>query len=248
MFVCPQCGSQVATGDVCSRCGGERDTFPEPGRRRVANDGTDDWETIARFGNAAEAGYFANELHYVLDFEPRLECRDDFDTLGNLWRSSYALSVPEELADHARRQFELMLRGEAAASFSSVAGEHAPGEHDAVLAEDADVGSSSTERRPVSGVNWVPIMLTLAAGSLVLWSGKKLHVQRLPGAAPGRAQRIDVWDALSRDGSRWSQPFPEGGGVRELLIQREEGTAVVREDADGDGDFERETLYDIDRN
>ena len=248
MLFCPECGSPGYSENVCTHCSAVTSAPAETEPLSRSAGRTDDWETIARFANAAEAGYFANELHYALNFEPRLECREDFDTLGNLWRSTYVLSVPEQLAEQGRRQFELILRGESVEPAGSALARPLTSPRDEVLVDFARDPSETPGRQPVSGVNWVPIMLTLAAGSLVLWGGKKLHVQRRPGPAPGKDQRIDVWDALTRDGSFWTQSASDGQGVRELDIHRDEGTVILREDADGDGAFESETLYHIDRN
>jgi hypothetical protein len=200
------------------------DTTDEPG----------DWQIVARFGNAAEAGYFADELQHVLGCEPRIDVRDDFDAVHACWHTRYSMSVPAALAEHAHAQLHQMLEGEweqlESAGRSAAAGRNsfglAPGEQ----RESGAAGHS--------GVNWVPIMLTLAAGSFVIWAGnKKAHPPRRP-PAPRDGQRFDLIDVLSSDSAPWVQRLNRGG-VRELIIDGATGAAQVREDADGDGVFER---------
>jgi hypothetical protein len=234
MIRCHHCGWTPDAGHDCPRCGARLAPVTLPALPREADDAAD-WLTVARFGNAAEAGYFADELHQLLGCEPRIDVRDDFDAIHACWHTRYSLSLPAALADHARAQLNLMLDGEwdqlEAAGRSRSADRNPFG----ILAAD---------ERPVvstvpSGVNWVPIMLTLAAGSLVIWAGnKKAHPPRRP-PAPRDGQRLDLIDVLSRDSTPWVQHLGRGG-VRELVVDGATGAAQVREDADGDGVYERE--------
>jgi hypothetical protein len=90
-------------------------------------------------------------------------------------------------------------------------------------------------------MNWVPIMLTLAAGSFVIWAGnKKAHPPRRPPAARD-GQQFDLIDVLSSDSAPWVQHLNRGG-VRELVVDGPTGTVQIRQDADGDGVFERELV------
>ncbi|MBL8851754.1 MAG: hypothetical protein JNG89_18905 [Planctomycetaceae bacterium] len=192
------------------------------------------WTVVARFANAAEAGYFANELDYVLGIEPRLDCRDDFDAAQHHWRSGYVLSVPESLAERARMELRDLLAGERGA---------ASGRDDRIPASAMAVGFGRREvlpgsEKPVTAVKWGPLFLTLAAGSLVIWHGKKPAVQRQP-ADPQDAPRISLYDAPGLRAAPWVQQ--SGDGVRRELDFNGPGpTAVLREDRDGDGAFERE--------
>jgi hypothetical protein len=210
-------------------------TFP-PGSD--STDAPGEWLTVARFGNAAEAGYFADELHHVLGCEPRIDVRDDFDAVHACWHTRYLLSVPAALAEHAHAQLHQMLDGEweqlESAGRSTLAGHNPFG----IAAGDQRAPGATGP----SVVNWVPIMLTLAAGSFVIWAGnKKAHPPRRP-PAPRDGQRFDLIDVLSSDSAPWVQHLNRGG-VRELVIDGVTGAAQVREDVDGDGVFEREFVF-----
>jgi hypothetical protein len=192
------------------------------------------WTVVARFANAAEAGYFANELDYLLGSEPRLDCRDDFDAVQHHWRSGYVLSVPDAIAERARVELRGLLEDGGAAAHEREEG----------IAETA-VAVSFDHRRVIAGpvkapgatVKWGPLFLTLAAGSLVIWHGKKPQLQRQP--ANPRDVRVSLYDAPGLREAPWVQQ--SGDGVRrELDFTEPGGTAVLREDRDGDGAFDRE--------
>ena len=75
------------------------------------------------------------------------------------------------------------------------------------------------------------------AGSLVIWHGKKLPVQRAP-AKPEKAERIPLRDVPGLHDGGWVQ---ERNGVRRELIFSAPGQdGTLREDRDGDGVFERQ--------
>ncbi len=238
---CSTCGWPASSDVGCPRCLPTSSDVPLTalGRPDDSSADGDEWEVVARFGNAAEAGYFANELEYAIGCEPRLEHRDDFDAIQHFWRTSYVLSVPARRGDYARDQLRRILDG---APLESVA-ESRPADRSAGdRATRPRFDERAVDDAVASGINWVPLVLTLAAGSLVLWAGKKVHLPRRP-AAPDDALRVDVWDVLGRDRTPWVQQRDGDGGVRELLIDAATGRALLREDADGDGVFERETEY-----
>jgi hypothetical protein len=236
---CPECGRLSEAQELCPRCEQRHRHDSNAGARDSATDAADDWCTVARFGNAAEAGYFASELELAIGCEPRLVQRDDFDAAHHFWRTSYVLSVPEPLAELAATQLRRILDGEPS---EPVALARPDWPREGSRREFGDERTTADAGTP-SGINWVPIVLTLAAGSLVLWAGKKQHAPRRP-AAPDDAQRVDIWDALDRDQLPWVQRSNEGsGGVRELVVDAASGHALLREDRDGDGVFESETRY-----
>jgi hypothetical protein len=189
---------------------------------------------VARFGNAAEAGYFADELDYALGVEPRLDCRDDFDAVHHHWRSRFVLSVPVQHAEQAHKILACLLDGETPVpahrddDLTSAAPFHHP----------RPTMRSETSGSVGSSVKWAPVLLTLAAGSLVFWHGKKPPMQRQP-PAPRDALRIQLGDAPGVRDAPWVQTV-EGGLRRELHFPATDGEAVLREDRDGDGVFERE--------
>lgn len=235
MMRCPHCGWTTRSGIECDRCtaslvhAGAQPARPEDGEF-VETGFT--WATVARFGNAAEAGYFAHELAPLLNFEPRIEYQDDFDAIGGAWRTRYLLAVPDRLAEQARRHLATMLDGN---------WEHDPSQP---FSDDTfdEPGSGKRTHLPQSRINWVPIMLTLAAGSAVLWAGRKINVAR-GNVAPGEAGQRDLFEILS-DGARpWVQQSEDGR--REFRINSQSGTATVLEDTDGDGRFDRRLEFQM---
>jgi hypothetical protein len=246
MVHCPHCGFTAERGSECPRCfaelAPEQRTAPLAGADPAVDPGA--WVTVARFGNAAEAGYFSHELLRALECEPRLEWKDDFDGVHGFWRTSYELAVPESYAERAAACLRDMLDGawddaplsDPSATLDRDASDTLPGEPRSIAA----AGTAP------SGINWVPIVLTLAAGSFVLWAGKKMHVQRRP-AVPREQQRFDLWDTLARHQGEWYQPAGDGPGLRQLVIQPATGTALLREDVDGDGTVDREQQFALPR-
>ena len=56
---------------------------------------------IARFNNAAEAGYFAHEMHTEAGITARVMTEDDFDAVGGVWSTRFLLVVPRDQAGPA---------------------------------------------------------------------------------------------------------------------------------------------------
>ncbi len=90
-------------------------------------------------------------------------------------------------------------------------------------------------------IPWVPIVVTLAAGSFAFWGVKTLWQPARPqAAAPVKAPRDVLWDVMrGPQGRKWVQHDPDGRRVRELEIEPAGTEAILREDADGDHFFER---------
>ena len=59
------------------------------------------WAPIARFLNAAEAGYFAHELKLMRNIPVTLRAEDDFDAVSGNWSTGFVLAVPEVWAERA---------------------------------------------------------------------------------------------------------------------------------------------------
>lgn len=233
MRQCLQCGGWCHGELSCSRCGEQIVRIPS---ETTGNDEaeSDAWAVIARFANAAEAGYFADELDYALGIEPRLDCRDDFDAVHHHWRSRFVLSVPERHAERARAVLTCLLDG--AVPESTVRDECL--ESAVPFTHRRLDPRRETTRTTGAHVKWAPLFLTLAAGSLAFWHGKKPPAQRLP-LAPQDALRIQFGDAPGLRDAPWVQSV-DGGLRRELHFPAHDGEAVLREDHDGDGVFERE--------
>jgi hypothetical protein len=142
------------------------------------------------------------------------------------------------VADRARAELRELLNGEVGPSQ----------ERDERIADSA--AAVTFERRPAIGgslklpgstIKWGPLFLTLAAGSLVIWHGKKPQVHRQP-PAPRDALRVSLFDAPGLRDAPWVQHG--GDGVRRELDFRQ-GSTLLREDSDGDGLFETEYAVQI---
>jgi len=213
--LCRRCGWS-GTDLLCPCC---RTPVDASDRGRLAEDAPRGGDVvIARLPNAAEAGYFADELSQLLNCDPQVEFSDDFDAAGGSWRTQYTLSVPAALADRARDALRRLVDG-----------------------DWTHEGDRSPETRHVerSGINWVPIMMTLAAGSFIIWCGKKLQPQ-VVAVEPEGALALDLLDTLAGGNGTWVQQNRNSGGSRELQVDRNGRGATLREDADGDGIFEQQ--------
>lgn len=242
MMICPHCGWVGQGESDCQHCSAELVRTRDAGGVRADFDELDadsEWITIARFGNAAEAGYFAHELGPVLKCEPRIEYQDDFDAIAGAWRTRYLLTVPIEIAEHGRIQLAAMLEG------NWELDQPGPDADDPFCSAEPTVPGRS-QRGANSRINWVPIMLTLAAGSAVFWAGRKAPFVRGPVEPRGAGQR-DLLDFLADGADPWVQHGGAGGGRRELRINPRGDGATVVEDTDGDGLFDRELHFPMPR-
>lgn len=126
MICCSNCGHVVSlptpVRDPACRCHSSHEAHEAD----ATSPADDSYRPIARFANAAEAGYFAHELAHRLDFDPVVRSEQDFDAIGGAWRQAYLLCAPEPLAnaaaallhemcgdedDHAHRRLAKPIRG-----------------------------------------------------------------------------------------------------------------------------------------
>lgn len=194
-------------------------------------------QPIGRFPNAAEAGYFAHELERRRSFTVEMEAEEQFDAVLGFWSTRFVLRVPQSDSVEAARLLQNLLDGAEPEQFYAVETPvHGEGPTEAFVAPDrfpADSGSR---------VHWVPIVLTLAAGTLAVWGVRKTQQPAPPNkpAAPAKPHRNDLWDRLSSTESRlWIQLDAAGRRVRELEFDPQKDTAELRERLDAEGDFER---------
>ncbi len=199
---------------------------------------------IARFSSAAEAGYFAHELRDGDGIPTRLTLEEQFDAIGGHWAVRYVLAVPTESAEAAAARLSELVQQSAGEEFEDPL---PPG----LTADAASARLHGLESReefldepePIasSGVNWVPIVLTLAAGSVAFWAARRVpEAPAAPrqGPAPG-GQQIGLWDYIDQHSGVWVQRMENHVGWREMRFDRLHRRVVVREDADGDGVFEK---------
>lgn len=267
MLRCPHCREPM-TGldDVCPACSRPRGESDETvhgyvdgagfarefGRSSLIDVDADDvvpdgsMVSIARFKNAAEAGYFAHELKHTLEIPVVLSAEENFDALLGQWSARFVMSVPESASDAAIAALEKLIAD------SETDELYQSGQSFGNRRGLANRGTEFDERLTPpaaelahSGVNWVPIVLTLAAGSAALWGARKFNhpPQGNVRPVPARGEHVDLWDRLASEPRPWIQQLENGRGIREFRIGPRKDSALFREDADGDGIFETELRF-----
>lgn len=181
---------------------------------------------IARFLNAAEAGFFAHTLLSAEEIPASLKAEDDFDAISGYWTARYLLMVPERMAEAATAALQTLVERSENEDFLDAPKE--PNELTHVAGETVTVTrfADNPERysdEDVSTIKWGPVMLTLAAGSLALWGLREL--QRPHRAEPKHGS---LWDGISQHVEPWKQDLGNGRR-RELQFDRTRNRAIVRE-------------------
>jgi hypothetical protein len=197
--------------------------------------------TIAKFRNAAEAGYFAHELLRGADIPAVVTMDENFDAISGFWTTRFALAVAEEFSETA------LLCLQRLSDHSEP--DDMPFDSDFAAADEFNdsMADSDWMQRPSeamasdvaeqSNVNWVPIVLTLAAGSIVFWGVRTMNAKpRAQAAAAGERNQPDVWEMLSTPDRPWVQKLETGR--RELRFDSVRREGILYEDLDGDGRFE----------
>jgi hypothetical protein len=152
------------------------------------------------------------------------------------WRTGYLLKVPHSQAHSAAEALQQLIDQTEADDWQAGETLHAVPVAEADFADGRSAG-------PENSIHWVPIVLTLAAGSFVLWAARKAHepAQHAPARPVGR-EHFEFWRDVSRGSQPWVQRLDNGRGVRELWIDAD--AALLREDADGNGQFERQHRFE----
>ena len=248
---CPHCReSYSGHPEFCPDCSGrltetvfEENSFRTGAEFEIDEDVLDDAiVSIARFHNAAEAGYFSHELMLAEEIPSMVKMDEQFDALSGRWSTRFLLLVPERFRENAA---EALLRlVEQSNSEDSL--EEETRKTFRVTSEDLEHFGDEMEFDRYSAVesrvNWVPIVLTLAAGSAVFWGVRKLQDRPQPhaNAAPVGARQQDLWERLSGFPEPWIQQSEGGERTRSIQFETEGNVVIIREDSDGDGHFERE--------
>jgi hypothetical protein len=153
--------------------------------------------------------------------EANVLIHERFDAVHAVWTVDYVLHVASQ---HAQ---------DAAAALQSL-----------VDATGDDAGEEV--RRPSvsdlpAGV-WVPLILTLAAGSIACFGIEHLDNRpRPPALVVGDGRKPpELWEILGATNGPWVQQLEGGPGVRRLTLNPDRRTAVLEEDHDGDGRVDRE--------
>lgn len=230
MPYCPRCGRrQEAYQPVCPDCErddasmassaaaddvltGDFDSVDDSGELRVA---------IARFQSGAEAGFFADELTRRIGIETDVLTRERFDAVHAMWTVDFMLLVPRDQADEAPRRLQELV--------------------DATSDEEIEDAMPSGNGLDLLAGVWVPLIITLAAGSIVCFGIDRAdHRPPPPALVVGDGRKpADLWEILSATPGPWVQPL-DAGGQRRLTLDRERRTALLQEDDDGDGRVDRE--------
>jgi len=219
---------------------------------------------IARFRSAAEAGFFADLLNRREIAPAEIAVEEEHDALHGSWAVRFALLVPSLQAETAAVALKRLIEetddqaglcaydAEEFAAAEEFADEavHVPMAA-AVAVEprwNGAIDAADDESLPLveaSGVNWVPIVLTLAAGSAALFGARKvMEAPRVRAAdAPARVRQEGAWADLAKERAPWRQELRNGKGTREMFLLPNPDRAVIREDADGDGRFESERVF-----
>lgn len=201
------------------------------------------WSPVGRFHYVAEAGYFADELSQTLKTQVRVRSESSFDGMHHFWQTRYVLLAPHALKHQAEATLrDLIENGQPfeapVESFSereALQDEWREPRGNARASDDPRFELEEEDRG--SGVHWVPILLTLTAGSAVFfglrwWQEAGRIPARVPPVGGGPAE---LWDSISRSPAPWTQPRREGRGERRLRFDRQTNSAVIEEDIDGDG-------------
>lgn len=194
---------------------------------------------IARFRNAAEAGYFAHELKLRRDVPVTIQVEEDFDAVSGHWSTRFVLAVPSTAAEMSARALQELVRQTEGEEHPSdfPAGDFEGERWHSAHSQPFDPFTRQEEFEYPQPVNWVPIVVTLAAGSLAIWGVKKLWEPARPQAAPANAHRDVLWDMMrTPHGRQWVQQDAKGRRIRILEFHGNE--AILKEDSDGDQVFE----------
>jgi hypothetical protein len=225
MSYCPQCG-RLLLSSPCPDCSPDRQPAENVGDEELVSDAdhneAGDRVMIARFQNGAEAGYFADELNRECHVDTDVLARERFDAVHAVWSVDYILLVERPYAERAARLLQSLVE-----STGDETG-------------DGEVGGPS--RSDLPGGVWVPLILTLAAGSIACFGIDRLDHRPRPPALVVRDRREppDLWEVLAGTRGTWVQKLEGGPGVRELTLDPETHSARLKEDHDGDGRFDRE--------
>lgn len=200
------------------------------------------WTTIARFLNAAEAGYFAHELKLTRNIPVTLRAEEDFDAVSGHWSTGFVLSVPQAWAERAAETLQELVHLSESEDYlpERVSPAREYERKSTARSQPFDPFAEEDYFTESPAIHWVPIVVTLAAGSLAIWGIKILWEPARPQAAPIKAPRDVLWDVMTTpDGRKWVQHDSAGRPTRELEIPPLGHEAILREDNDGDQVFER---------
>ncbi|MFQ5731407.1 MAG: hypothetical protein ACE5KM_05565 [Planctomycetaceae bacterium] len=223
---CPQCLRPLTVSSADER-EGTASEFSEVDSRREGP-----FRTIARFANAAEAGFFAHALQSVEEVPATIRAEDNFDAVSGRWSTRFLLDVPEAIAESAAGSLQALIeRSETEDIVDALSPAFDRRDYDPLTSTRYRFENDAA---PVSGggFRWGPIVLTLAAGSMAIVGIRALQ----PAANPRRGVPVgsqkELWEKLSRPGKPWTRKL-NGNRRRELEFNADRTRATIRE-YDGD--------------
>ena len=234
MPFCLRCGGGHETRhQICADCRHEDEVMPATSARssdRLPNEpGADDEfgesrVAIARFQSGAEAGYFADELTRQTGVETDVLTRERFDAVHAAWTVDYILLVSPDRAEEAPRLLQELV--------------------DASGDDDGEAAQPAAQTADLPAGVWVPLIITLAAGSIACFGIERADQRPRPaGLVIGDGRKPpELWEILGATPGSWEQKRDDGG-VRRLTLDREQRTALLTEDHDGDGRVDREWKF-----
>ena len=268
---CAHCGQPCASQqDRCPTCAHTLVQQPRPrddrneqmqlGRPLESDsaerpDGDDVWVAVAAFASIAEAGYFAHELKYAEHIPTRIEVDENFDALSGGWSARFVLAAPQSMVEQAADMLHDMIEQPGYAenvAETELESEPKSRDHHVRSVDDSVEGADALAES--SRMNWIPIVLTITAGSVVFWGLREFEQrprikrhQAEMRVAPVGAVRSGFWKRLDTSSGPWVRRLEDGRGTRELWIDTRRNRATLREDADGDGHFEFDSNLHIDQ-
>lgn len=211
----------------CPRCG--YDGVPAAESCNTAVEGS--FVTIARFAWASEAGYFSHELGVRNPFETRILWEDLSDKVHGFWQGEYLLQVPPEWADEARAQLRLLLD------------DKGDGTADAGRWDESSDREQAFDPQLSSSIRWVPIVLTLTAGTVVA-IGYQVWLRHEVRPPIARDQTLEELDAPREGGQLFVHQEADGTSLTiELNPAREQ--MILTEDLDGDGEPDQRRVLQV---
>ncbi len=227
MSYCQNCGRpQLSSGSVCPHCSPASDQENTVAEANAAGTGTGDElpssrVMIARFQNGAEAGYFADELTRETGIETEVLARERFDGVHAMWSVDYILLVDRARAEEVARLLHSLVEA---------------------TGDDDETAATGEAESGIPGGVWVPLILTLAAGSIACFGVERLDHRPRPPALVVRDGREppELWVFLNASRGTWTQKREGSPGTREMTLDPDSRTARFREDHDGDGHIDRE--------
>jgi hypothetical protein len=208
---------------VCPHCQAALPAASDEAASAITEEGPEETQAIARFRNAAEAGFFLDELTRRLQISAEIAPRENFDAIHASWSTDFVLHVPRESALAAAQCLQELVE------------QSAEGKE-----EDAAAPTARAMPLPLSRV-MLPLSILIAVGALSFWLFEQFD--RPGGAFAGGGRRSAaplprLMQEMRGSPGPWVQPIPGTPGTRRVTFDRGTRTIIWEEDRDGDGKYE----------